>query len=1245
MWLHTTGRCLDYANKICDPINLIKPDKQMYKNYTNKLRVPYWCTLKVLLIMRLTTILLIATMMQVSAATFAQKVSLSEKNTPLAKIFKKITRQTGYGFFVGGNLLKQSKPVTIKVTNMELSEALIVIFKDQPISFNIEYNSVVVSEKVKTITESPSAPVNTQITVTGKITDSIGTPLPGATITIKGTDRQVVSDQKGEFILTNVNDNAILKISYVGYGQQEIRAKKFLNVVLKPYANKLDEVFVVNANNGYQDIPKERATGSFEVITAKQLKHSTSGNLLQRLEGITTSIVFNNTSSPINSAANSGSVNPATGSGISPQSYTGGYTLDNMTIRGKNTLSTNGSGNPLVVIDGIASPYDISLINPEDVVSITILKDAAAASIWGSRAANGVLVIKTKRGEFNRPPVVSFNGNISISEKPDLYYLKPMTTSDYIDAEIYGFKQANTSLATPNILDGSSGRLVSPVAEILDAINKGTLTAAEGNAQIDALRNHDIRKDQYKYLLRNAINQNYNLSISGGSKNIAYILTGGYQNLLNNTVKSNSDRVNLSYNMQMKPTQNLDIASGISFNATNKTGLGPLSLSLPFVGLSNLSPYFYPYTRLVDDNGNALAVPYYRPGFVSALNMAYGSKILDYTYNPLDDLNESYSKNRTQNLNFNLNANYKILPVLSLQLTYNYNLGNNKTEDYYNDQSIYVRDLVNRFTDPVTFKRNIPAGGFYNPQRGDSHNQTGRGLLSFNQTWNSKHEVNAILGTEIFDSKSTTSPAYGYYGYNPRTMQFTNVTYNTYFNTLFDPNFSTTAQIPNYPGNSFLIGRSRTVSEFLNAAYTYDRRYTVSGSVRKDGSSAFADQTNKTGTPFYSVGASWEINNEKFYNFSWIPYLKLRATFGYNGNSNPGATAYSRIALSTSTDYRTTLPYATVDNLSNSLLRPERTAITNIGLDFATKNNRLSGSLEYFLKITKDLLSYSPLDPTLGVSGQIFNVADLRGSGVDLRWRTINMKSGSFTWESNFNFSFNDVKVTKNYVDNNVGAISVLTGSNYFYEGNRLSSLYAFKWAGLDQQNGAARAMLGSKIDEDGYSETFSDLKNMGSAVPLRYGSISNTFSYDNLSLWANITYKLGYFQRRPASSLFLNGTQMNTYSPQQVAGIEYEQRWQKPGDENITNVPSRDINRGMSNDYLYQYADINVYKADNIRLQEVNLSYSFKKGTRYIKNPRIYVNVPVNVMIWRANKLGLDPDVYDYPIPRAYGFGFSANF
>lgn len=1212
----------------------------MYEIYANKPGVTISRAHKIWLIMRLTIVFIILSLIQVKAAVFAQRITLEEHHVPLGKVLKKIRLQSGYDFYYDRKILEENAPVDISIHNATVEDALDNLLSGLKLSYSID-NKIVVIKQKKTSFLTDIVDRLKAIDVNGRVTDTAGNALPGAVIKVKGVNRSVSANPDGTFYLRNVEEDAYLVITFIGYTTQQVKVLPTLRIIMRASESKLDEVSI--ASNGYQDIPKERSTGSFEVITAKMLQASSSPNILQRLEGLTSSIVFNNTQSPTNSGARASVTVPGRQGAATGYDYNGGYTISNMTIRGRNSMATNSSAAPLVVIDGIASPYDISLVNPDDVESITILKDAASASIWGSRAANGVLVIKTKRGKLNQPLTINFNSNVSISDKMDLFYLQKMSVSDYIDAEIYRFGQQKLVLPTPVATNEGATTLYSPVQEILDAMNKGTLSATAGKAQIDALRQNDIRRDQTKYLLRNQVTQNYTLTLGGGTSKLAYTLSGGYQTTQNNTVGSDLSRINAAYNMQLKLLKNLDISAGVNFSTTSSSSLGSLFMNPPSGDIGLYSPAFLPYSQLADANGNPATIALHRPGFLDALSTKYGSRILDNSYKPLDDINESYVKSRNQNIGFNTDIRYRFSPILSASVTYNYNLTTSSSQQYYSGSSYYMRDLINMYTDPTALTRRIPLGGFYQSQRTPSHNQTLRGLISLNKNWNDKHEINAVIGTDISDQYSLTQPVNGYYGYDPGTLKISSsLNYNTSYPLLYTNNqtggFGT---IPLGLGGQFLAARLRTFGEFVNAAYTYNRKYTFSASVRKDGNSTFGDETNRTGTPFYHMGANWSIDRESFYKLDWLPSLKARYTFGYNGNTNPGPTAIPLITYA-SVPYRTTLPWASVGGMSNPELRPERTAMSNFGLDFGFKGGRITGSLEYYIKKTTDLLTTAPIDPTLGFASATYNVADLKGTGVDLGLNSVNIKSGDFSWESNFHLSYNRVKVTKNNVASSAYAQQAISGGVYF-TGSNLSTLYAYKWAGLDPLTGAARVYINGVPNNSTASvainSSVSNLKEIGSAVPVYYGNFGHTVQYKGIGLYANLIYKLGYYQRRPASSLFLNAS---------MQGAEYAQRWQQPGDEQHTNVPSMDYARIVAiptNDIIYQYADINTYKADNIRLQEVNLSYTFTKKLKYVKAINVYVNMPLNVIVWKANKLGLDPDVYDFPVPKTYTLGFSTRF
>lgn len=1238
----------------------------MYKNYTIKQGMPNGYLHKIWLMMRLTTVILIATFMQVSAAGFAQKISMTKSNAPLQSILKELKVQSGYNFVYSDYLLNKAKPVNIKVKGAELEEVLTEIFNQQPLTYTIDSKTVILKLK-----KEPFEPVRVSnssrqdsTNYKGTVFDENGKPLPGATVRVKGGSYTTKTTEMGNFIIYGPLKGTLV-VSYLGYITKEINvvgadANRVLKIIMASTATGLGEVSIVST--GYQDIPKERATGSFELISKEQLQHSTDPNLLKRLEGITTSLNFNK-----NSIFNSSS------RGIAPSP------LSNLTIRGKNTLNvTNNtldvgnpvtqdalssiSGQPLVVIDGIASAYSIDQVNPNDVESITILKDAASASIWGSRAANGVIVIKTKRGLYQNPVQVSFNSNVSVTEKLDLFYKKYMGTSDYVDAQIFLYNKLydpndpNAYLKDPVLI--ASQTAISPVADIMNQQKRGQITAAEAKARLDGLRNNDIRNDQSKYLLRDAVNQSYSLALSGGSQKTAWRLSGGYDKTLNNTVQSDANRMVLNYGISLKPIKNLEVQGNFTYSQSKTNNLSNYD-KVQF-GTDINSPY-YIYTRLADDQGNALVVPRsYTPQFIDLLSSTYKDKILNYQYKPLDDINYGYYKTKVQNVNISVGATYNIIPSFSANITFNENAGYNEGEDLKSKDSWYMRDLINRYTNAQTFVRNIPLGDQYVPTISRTDNQTLRGLLSFNQTWNKKHNISAIAGLDISNNYAFQRTD-GYFGYDENTLNYaSNLDFKNSYQMLFADSYTGagSARIPN-PTGVIGVTRVRTVSYFSNAAYTYDQKYTLSASLRRDFSSLYGVGGTKGGTPFYSVGGSWTINNEKFYNLSWLPYLKLRTTFGYNGNVNPATAA---IPLLTYTPAERVidgngLAYSLANNPTNSLLRPEKTGILNIGLDFGIKNNRLSGSIEYYVKNTKDLITTNAADPSTGFSELITNAGNLRGHGIDLTLNSLNLQTGLFRWNSNFLFSYNRVKVVDVHssIAPTAGTLTV-NGLPVPPAGNDLSGIFAFKWAGLDPATGDPRGYVDGNvvsISNNQQGETaFSNITNaavstlhyMGSATPKYFGSFRNTFSYGSFSLSANLQYKLGYwFRRRNSDMVFYY---LLTDPANRLQGAEYANRWQKPGDEQFTNVPSFTYPViSPSRDLFYSYSDINVLKADHIRLQEINFSYTIKKNNWFIKNPRVYANVSNLGIIWRANKLGIDPDIYDYPAPRTYSLGLSANF
>jgi len=1208
---------------------------------TNKTGQPPGTLNNFLLTMHLITILILAGILQVSATTNAQKLTLVKDAVTIKQVFKAIKVQTGFDVLWQPPVLNADRQIKAHFIRTELTDVIKECLLGTDLAFEIQNESIILRSPISV---KDRASQQDSIIYKGRITDEEGRPLGGATVKVAGSSKSTFTSSSGNFAIYGPRKGT-LEITYIGYLVKQLTlngldVRELIAIKMIPGNNNLGEVNIIST--GYQEIAKERATGSFEVITKEQLQHSSDPNLIKRLEGITTSMNFNNQLIPINSANTTVAL---TDPNKSP--------LANLTIRGKNTLNStlisysNQSGAVLVVIDGIASPYSIDNVNPNEVESMTVLKDAAAASVWGARAANGVIVVTTKRGKYNRPLNISLNNNFNVKEKIDLFYPKVMGTSEYIDAQRFQFNSAKTQVISPTV--GSAPPLLSPVAEILGQLQTGIISEAQAEAQLDALRNNDLRKDFDKYLLRNSLNQSYSLGIDGGGQRSAYRVFGGYDKSLDNSQDASFDRLSLSYSSLFKPLKNLDITVGVNYtvrNTYNQATQDRISIKLG-------NP-FYPYSRIADENGNGLSVPYkYRPAFINLLANTYGNKIQDLIYTPLNNVNLGYYKTKFKSLNLNFGVNYKLSNDLTVNVMYAHGLGDNNIASLNGKESFYMRDLITYYTSPAGVQ-SIPNGSLYTGSIGNTTFNSLRGQISLNKQWRRRHVINAIAGMEATQSYFLSKP-FQYYGYNEKTLVSINqIDFKDNVATLYDPGLSgTMARIPTI-STSPSDGRVRTYSAYSNLAYTYINRYTLSGSFRNDMSSDFGYGTNKKGAPFFSVGGKWNIAEEDFYKVDLLPILSLRATFGYNGNVNPAIVGRQIVSYSGGVTQINELSYATAlsNSVTNEKLRPEKTGVFNLGVDFGLKNGRVTGSFEYYNKKTTDLIASNSIDPSTGFSSLQLNTSKLQGWGNDFNLTTKNLQVGKLSWESSLLLSYNRVKVNKLYsAAARIASDGLNTGLGY-NEGADLSRLYGYRWAGLDPSTGDPRGFVNGvpvKINTNTYAgvsrQPLSSLHYFGSAVPVYFGSIRNTIRYGAFSLSANILLKAGYYFRRPGADVVSYSSLFGSNGYNVVQGIEFSNRWQNPSDELKTNVPSQNYPGDISRDFFYYYSEINIQKADHLRLQEINFSYSLSKKGWHLKNPTLYANISNLGIIWRANKLGLDPDIADYPNPRSYSFGISANF
>lgn len=1172
----------------------------MYKIFNNNLCAPPGCINKILRVMKITVILLIATIMQVSATGFAQKVTLNKKNITLSQVFDEMRRQTGYDVLYGSAVLKGSTKINATFNNSTIQEVMKKCLEGKALTFDIEEKTIVVKEKTPSFLDFPK-PAFANIDARGKILDESGKALEGATIVVKGTSRTTKTDAKGEFVMTNVPDDGVLVVRYVGYRELEVSLKDAvmpLEIKLNVATGELEEVNVTYST-GYQNIPKERATGSFSIVDNQLLNRQVSTSILDRLRGNAVGLAFNR--------------NDRDG--------------DEISIRGRSTIFSNAE--PLIVVDNF--PYEglIDNINPNDIESVTILKDAAAASIWGTRAGNGVIVIKTKSGGYNSKTGVDFNVNASIGAKPDLFYLPKMTSSEIIDVEQYLFGKG---FYNSNISNTSTFPALSPVVEILLKQRNGQIAVDVATQLIDEFRNKDSRNDLLKYSYHPGITQRYALNLNGGTEKSTYYISGGYDHDIS-SLKDDSKRMTASVKNSFTLTKKLKADIDIVYTqGLNKQGKFPAGGSQ------------FPYEMLTDENGNGLSVTSrFRNSFVSN---AENRGFLSWINNPVEDakLNDKTAK-RTE-LRLMAGLSYDILDGLSLSAFYQFQQQGIKNRTFQNANSYYTRNLINTFStiDPVTtnvIDRPIPLGGILETRTDESVAHNGRMQLSFNRVWK-KHQISAIGGIEVRQVESSSDAA-TLYGYDEETSIAKNVNFNTlYLNYPSGVRLNIPSLLSSGSGN---LDRFRSV--YFNAAYTYLDRYTLTASARKDASNYFGVSANQRAIPLWSAGLKLDVDKEPFYNLQWLPNLKLRSTYGYNGNINKSVNALTVIQYQAANFFN--VPSAVIINPPNPDLRWERVGVLNLGLDFGLKGNVVSGSIEYYRKNSKDLIGDAPIDGTTGVIGLTDgtgkyrgNVASLRAEGVDV---ALNIKSfdRDFKWTTNVLFSYNAEKVTKYNFKPSVGSIFT-QGIISPIEGKPVFSIFSYKWAGLDPSTGDPQGLANGQVSKDYALLTNPAIDGLvynGNGRPPYYGSIRNTFSYKGFSLTGNILFKFGYYYRS-------NGLRYTALFSNLSSHSDYSQRWQSPGDEQNTNVPSLLYPANNSRDSFYALSEVLVEKADHIRLQDIGLSYSFKAINLKklgIQSLSVYSYANNLGLLWKASKDAGDPDYINiYPAVKTYSFGIRAS-
>lgn len=1036
--------------------------------------------------------------------------------------------------------------------------------------------------------------------ITGIVINESKQPIAGATISIKGENNRTITDENGMFSLTPVSTTTpILIITHIGYRTLELKpsANTNLNIVLQELSLTMKEVTV---STGYQVISKESTTGAYEKVDSTLFNRVISPDVLSRLDGIAESVFFSKVRS-----------------------------TSDIFIRGLSTLNSGTS--PLIVVDNFPYEGDINNINPNDVESITILKDAAAAAIWGARAGNGVIVITTKRGKYGQKMILTINSNLTFQKKPDLFRSQDfLNASDFIDVEKFLFSKGKYDADLTNT---TSRPIISPVIELLAKVRSGSISQSDADSKINSYRALDVRNDYLKYLYQNGIKQQYALNISGGSSTINYLISGGYDNILSNAMGNRNERITFHSQTGMRLSKKLEAQASITttFNNASNDNIGTI---VPGGGKN----FLYPYVNLTNGDGSPAAIDYgYRSPY---LDTAGSGLLLDWKYRPLDEQKYKDNNDKSQDILIKGGLTYQFSKSLHAEIQGQVEKALENISNLYSPQTYFTRNFINRYSQRTgaTLKRNIPLGGILDNTDKKLEAYAGRWQLNYFNKW-AQNELTIIAGSEIRQAH-TFSKSNRVFGYNDNTLTYSNVDYVTNF-TLYG-NLGT-GTIPNNAGFGDVV--NRFFSLYSNANYSFKGRYFLSGSLRKDASNLFGVNTNQKGTPLWSAGTGWKVSDESFYHLHFLPFLKLRLTYGYNGNVMNNLSAVPTIRYA-SLDGITNLFYAQVSNLSNPELRWEKVKIINTGLDFALKKNTIEGSIDYYHKNAIDLLSSSPIDPTLGLPQMTLNTANLSGDGIDLQIKG-KFGNGSIKYSFQLLFSYVTNKVTNYLIEfANKGAYAANGYTITPIKGKDPYELISYRWGGLDGQTGDPLGYVNDTLSKN-YTKltsptSFSDMVFSGTTRPPYFGNIIHSISWKGLILSANISYKFGYYFRR-------NSLNYTTLFNSWLGNNDYANRWQKPGDEQITNVPSMVYPAVSTRDKFYNFSEATVEKGDLIRLQDISLSYSpykLRMGSYSFKNLQLYVYANNCGLLWTANKKHIDPDYgTGLPAPLTISIGFKAGF
>lgn len=1134
------------------------------------------------------TMLLILFLWGTSIVSIAQEVkkntvTINVKNESVEKVLKRINKETSLNFFYDPAILSKASSVTLNVKDMPLQEVLNMLSVQTGLNFQRINNTISVNWE----TNSKQPIQSPKEKITGTIKDNNGDPVIGASIQIKNTGIGTITDYNGQFSLSNVPENGILIISYIGYGTEEIpvNKKKNLQIVMKENTKQLEEIVVV----AYGTAKKSSFTGSAEVVKQDRIEKRVVADVSKALEGTVAGV-----------QSTSGSGQP--GSGAS------------MVIRGFGSISA--SNTPLYVVDGVPFDGALNTINPNDIESVTVLKDASAGALYGSRGANGVVMITTKRGERDDNQIsINLKANWGISSRAIPKY-ETVNEAEYLELAFEAYK--NELIYTEGIDPLLAG---TQAIEVMKGMAKGVLGYNEEynpfNMPLQELINpitgkinptaqlkyHEDWKDELSN--HNPLRQEYQLSVTGGNKKTQYMISMGYLDevgLLQTTeFERYTGRVNID--TQAKKWFKTGFNASFAQTSTNYNSASGSVISNLWYTSQIMAPIYPVYEHNTDG---------------SLKTDANGNKIYDYgknrialaNSNAIALLHEDKENNTRDNLSartyIQLSTNddeYGIFKGFSLMA----NLG----LDYFNTHEM-------SYSNPYTGNAATTAGSLTKAvQRQLSY--TFNQLLTYQRNIRS-HSLDVMIGHEYYELK----------------QQFLGAQKTGFpFGGLYELSAAATLS-----GASSQTDKYAIESFLSRVNYNFAQKYYFSASFRTDGSSRF-HKDSRWGK-FWSLGTSWRISEESFMKkYDWVNNLTLKASFGSQGNDNIGS-YYAYQSLYNMGLSNGSLNGAGINSLENKDLKWEKNENLNIGIE-ARLFNRLSLTAEFFNKHTKDLLLNMPKATSSGFDAYPANIGSMRNMGLDVTVTVDILKNSDLKWT---------LIAMGSHIRNKILKLAdkpeIISGSNIFKEGETVNSFYLPISAGVDPLTGNQlywvdhdkNSNIVSKYKTDDVTLTANSREIVGNRIPDLYGSITNDFSYKGIDFSILTTYSIG---GEMLDGVY--GSMMNVGYKGYVWHKNALRRWQQPGD--ITDIPK------IMWDQQLRVTDKDLINASYFAIKNITLGYTFPKDwLTKIKMDNIRVYATANNLALFSHLKGMDPQYnftgtvgYTYTPSRTYSIGIDIKF